>query len=229
LIVARYGFWDADQDDDAAFDRRLGTVLREVGDRGKPVLSEAVPPSLREPTPAPAPAPTLTHLQRAPARAPAPAPVAAPAPAPAPARTPTPAVPAPALAPAVSQRSAALVPIAPADEGFSPGRQQMATTTRSYSAVESSTTMVERLLDEANAERAAMEARLEAKDAKLETKLAEQRREMDDKMQAKDKVIAELMAPTPPAISDEELTQLQARLEALHAAKLLSDEVRTPC
>eukprot|EP01046_Picozoa_sp_COSAG06_P032314 COSAG06_NODE_3218_length_5663_cov_8.989216_10_plen_79_part_00 len=35
LIVARYGFWDADQDDDAAFDRRLGAVLREVGDRGK--------------------------------------------------------------------------------------------------------------------------------------------------------------------------------------------------
>jgi hypothetical protein len=42
LIVARYGFWDADQDDDAAFDRRLGAVLREVGDRGKLVLSEAV-------------------------------------------------------------------------------------------------------------------------------------------------------------------------------------------
>jgi hypothetical protein len=41
LTVARYGFWDADQDDDAAFDRRLGAVLREVGDRGKLVLSEA--------------------------------------------------------------------------------------------------------------------------------------------------------------------------------------------
>ena len=107
--------------------------------------------------------------------------------------------------------------------------QQMATTTRSYSAVESSTTMVERLLDEAKAERAAMEARLEAKDVKLESKLAEQRREMEDKMQAKDQVIAELMAPAPPAISDEALTQLQARLEALHAAKLLSDDVRAPC
>ena len=69
LIVARYGFWDADQDDDAAFDRRLGAVLREVGDRGKLVLSEAVPPSFREPAPAPAPAPAPT-----PAPAPAPAP-----------------------------------------------------------------------------------------------------------------------------------------------------------
>jgi hypothetical protein len=39
-----YGFWDADQDDDAAFERRLDSVIREIGDRGKLVLPEAIPP-----------------------------------------------------------------------------------------------------------------------------------------------------------------------------------------
>ena len=56
-----------------------------------------------------------------------------------------------------------------------------------------------------------MEARLDAKDAKLE---------------AKDAAIAELMAPAP-AVSEGELAALQARLEGLHAAKLLTDEVRS--
>ena len=58
---------------------------------------------------------------------------------------------------------------------------------------------------------AEMEARLDAKDAKLE---------------AKDAAIAELMAPAP-AVSEGELAALQARLEGLHAAKLLTDEVRS--
>ena len=78
-----YAFWDADELDDVAFDRRLDAVLREVGERGKPVLAEAVPPSLHEPTPAPAleaPAPAAPALAQAPAPAPAPA-TAAPAPA----------------------------------------------------------------------------------------------------------------------------------------------------
>jgi len=58
-----YGFWDADQDDDAAFERRLDVVLREIGDRGKIQISEAVPP---EPTPAPAPAPIRAAVAAAP-------------------------------------------------------------------------------------------------------------------------------------------------------------------
>eukprot|EP01046_Picozoa_sp_COSAG06_P060920 COSAG06_NODE_13153_length_1288_cov_1.280067_1_plen_133_part_10 len=103
-----YGFWDADQDDDTAFDRRLSAVLREVGDRGKVVVSEAVPP-FREPTPAPAPAPLPA---RSPALAAAAAASATPAPAPAPARAPALASVAaaslpPALAPTLS---AALTP-----------------------------------------------------------------------------------------------------------------------
>ena len=39
-----YAFWDADQDEDAAFELRLDAVVREIGDRGKPMLSETVTP-----------------------------------------------------------------------------------------------------------------------------------------------------------------------------------------
>jgi hypothetical protein len=78
-----YGFWDADQDDDATFERRIDSLVREIGDRGKLwMMSEAVPP---EPTPEPAPAPI-----RAPAPAPAPAPIQAAASAQAPAPAPVP-------------------------------------------------------------------------------------------------------------------------------------------
>ena len=69
-----YAMWDADKDDDAAFEHRLDNVVREIGDRGKVLLPEAVTP-LREPTPAPVPAPTPAQvLVSALAPAPAPAP-----------------------------------------------------------------------------------------------------------------------------------------------------------
>lgn len=68
----------------------------------------------------------------------------------------------------------------------------------------------ERMEAKAKADRAEMEAKLEAKDAKMEAK------------------IAELTAPAPAAISDGQVAALQARIEALNAAKLLSDEVRAP-
>jgi hypothetical protein len=85
----RYPMWDAEKDEDAAFDRRLDTVVREMGERGKPLLVPEVVTPFREPISAPAPAPT-------------PAPALAPAPAPAPVPTPAPAlVPAPAPAPAL--------------------------------------------------------------------------------------------------------------------------------
>ena len=42
-----YAMWDAENDDDATFERRLGSVMREIGDRGKLITSvrEAVPPN----------------------------------------------------------------------------------------------------------------------------------------------------------------------------------------
>jgi hypothetical protein len=56
-----YSMWDAERDDDAAFETRLDKVVREIGERGKLMLPEAVPFQL---TPAPTPA-----LNRAPAPA----------------------------------------------------------------------------------------------------------------------------------------------------------------
>ena len=61
-----YAMWDAEKDDDAAFERRLDSVVREIGERGKLLMvSEAVPP-FHEPSPAPAPRATLgTQFYRA--------------------------------------------------------------------------------------------------------------------------------------------------------------------
>jgi hypothetical protein len=72
-----YAMWDADQDDDAAFERRLGSVLREMADRGKLMVAEAVPPERIAPAPAPAPAPAAAAPVSAPALIPAPAPAPA--------------------------------------------------------------------------------------------------------------------------------------------------------
>ena len=91
-----YAMWDVDEDDDAAFERRLGSVIREIADRGKLMVAEAVPPEpMPAPDPAPAPAPTLTS-----APAPAPAHLYAPAPSPAQAQAPAPAQ---ALTPATAE------------------------------------------------------------------------------------------------------------------------------
>jgi hypothetical protein len=70
-----YAFWDADQDDDAAFEKRIDGVCKEIGGRGRLKLSEAVPPVAPAHAPPAAPAPLPAH---------APAHVLAPAPAPAP-------------------------------------------------------------------------------------------------------------------------------------------------
>ena len=95
-----YSFLAAEQDDEAAFEKRLDTVVREIGDRGKPKrVHEGVPPA-----PAPTPAP-----------APAPRPRAAPAPAPA-----------PATAPAPAPATAALVLAATSDWSFTPTLQTSA-------------------------------------------------------------------------------------------------------
>jgi hypothetical protein len=63
-----HGMWDGDKDDDAAFERRLDPVVRELGDRGKRQRATATAGT-------PSPAPALASV-----RAPAPAPtVVAPA------------------------------------------------------------------------------------------------------------------------------------------------------
>eukprot|EP01043_Picozoa_sp_COSAG02_P032124 COSAG02_NODE_2132_length_9721_cov_44.831324_1_plen_70_part_10 len=55
-----YAMWDAENDDDAAFERRVDSVTGEIGERGKLNVPESVPPvRATAPTPAPAPAPAL--------------------------------------------------------------------------------------------------------------------------------------------------------------------------
>jgi hypothetical protein len=80
--------------------------------------------------------------------------------------------------------------------------------------------MVERLLDQ---QREMMREQRDYQERKMT--------ELEAKLEAKDRSIeakiAELTAPAPSAISEEQLTALQARLEGLHVAKLLSDEVRS--
>ena len=73
--------WDAENDDDAAFERRMASVVREVGERGKLIVAESVPP-VRTGEGAPAPAPAL-ESGPAPEPAPEPTPTRPPAPAPA--------------------------------------------------------------------------------------------------------------------------------------------------
>jgi hypothetical protein len=68
--------------------------------------------------------------------------------------------------------------------------------------------MVSFMREERDDMEARLEARLEAKEAEMEAK------------------IAKLTAPEPEAITDEDLVTLQARLEGLHASKLITDEVR---
>ena len=71
-------------------------------------------------------------------------------------------------------------------------------------------------------ERAHAESRMQASEAKLE----QQRQAMEAKLEAKDAEMARKMAPPGDAIAAEQLAALQTRLEGLHAAQLLADEVR---
>ena len=120
-----YAMWEAEKDDDRAFERRLDSVVREIGDRGKVMIPEAVTPA-PAPTPSPVLAPALA-LAPAPAAAPAPAPAAAsaPAPAPAPALAPAPA-PAPVRAPMAVATPSMVQPTTPSVNArhFTPTAQQ---------------------------------------------------------------------------------------------------------
>ena len=87
--------WDAEEDDEPAFARRVDTVCREIGERGRLITPEAVPVLKKSsagdmPTPLPEPAPAvalgaLTHTRArvlTPTPAPAPQPARPPRPAP---------------------------------------------------------------------------------------------------------------------------------------------------
>eukprot|EP01043_Picozoa_sp_COSAG02_P041045 COSAG02_NODE_3373_length_6852_cov_3.840071_1_plen_328_part_00 len=117
--------------------------------------------------------------------------------------------PAPAPAPASPPHSTALAPV---EQGLTPSMQMM-----SMQRSAESSTLVERLLDEAKADRAEAKADRAAIEARFEARLAQQRQEME-------MTITKLTAPAPAAISDEQVASLQNRFEALHTAKLLTVE-----
>ena len=62
---------------------------------------------------------------------------------------------------------------------------------------------------------------MEQQRMEMEAKMEQQRKEMDIQQAA---LKADLTAPPAAAITDEELTALQARIEGLHVTKLLTDE-----
>ena len=228
-----YGFWDADGDDDAAFEKRVNLVIREVGERGKPMLLEAVPPAAvrRAPAPAPAPAPVCAPapaLAPVPAPAPALAPVHAPAPVPAAALALAPTTPAPASVPTMSQ-------------GYSPSLQQsvqLSSVSQHATSLGGSFEAVVAVLDkqqdkmvgllreereEAKAEMQEMEAKLQQQQAAAKAELAAKQTETDQLREAahESKLRAREQAVK---LREQQLMALQARLEALHAAELLADE-----
>jgi hypothetical protein len=213
LIVARYGFWDAEQDDDAAFDRRLGAVLREVGDRGKLVLSEAVPPSFREPTPAPAPAPTPT-------------PAHAPAPARGPAQASAPTAPTATITSSMTPRTDA------PQQSYTPSMQQhnrmpistLGTERQGGTTAADVSGSFAQTVTFMREEREHLHQMMEKQKAEVERLLerdAEAKAENDKlRAEAADKRVEAVAA----RLRDQQLIAFQARLEALSAAKLLSDD-----
>ena len=90
----------------------------------------------------------------------------------------------------------------------------------------SSAAVVELLLErdqelrsEAKAEKAELEAKMQVEKAELRKEMAAEKAELREEFEAK----LENLTPKE-AISAERLTALEARLEALHAAQLLTDE-----
>jgi hypothetical protein len=173
-----YKFHGDDLEDEAVFQQRMDSLTREIGDRGKSGLSEAVPPG-RAWAPTPAPVPTAASA-RAPARASAPTPA-----------------PAPALAPATQ------MPAATPDRSFTPTVQTSPMTQLQQS---DALQLMER-----------MEARLEKQQEEME-KLRE------EAIEARIQAAVQAAQKPQEAFSGQQLMDLQARLVALHEAKLLTED-----
>ena len=101
--------------------------------------------------------------------------------------------------------------LAPAERSFTPtllsASQMQNDSLSSAAVVELLLERDEKLREEAKAEKAELEAKMEARQVELEA----QKAELEAKLSPKE------------AISAERLTALEARLEAMHAAQLLTD------
>ena len=189
-----FRFYDAESLDVAAFEERVDGLAREIGQRGKPQQRPRIAEAVPPSAAAPAPAAAASSVVPGRSRP-------APAPAPAPARTPT--------------RSSSNALVA-ADQSFTPSMQAITSSSpaapiagmgmaASAGGGSSSAAEIAWLLKEMR-----QDSKLERDELRAE--MERQRAEMEAKL-------------TPaPAISDGQITALQARLEALHAAGLLSEE-----
>ena len=210
LVGARlyFNFHAAAIGTEAEFVQQIELVVCELGERGKPsaatgpLMNEGVPPH-RVPAIAAAPAPAST---------PAPASIQSPAQAPAP-------VPAAAMVVRDDDRSGSFTPSWSSPSPHQQLRQLQPTTfqgtTTSSSSSSSST-------DDASIVRLLLER---------EDKLRGLMLEREEKMEATaeglrgeiEKLREALKPQPPPRIRDEQVAALQARLEALHAAELVTE------
>ena len=232
------GFWDADEDDDAAFELRLDSVVREIGDRGKIVLPEAVTP-FHEPTPAPAPAPAAVVTR---ARAPAPAPAPSPAPSPAPTTPRQPTARSNAAAAVTPTLNTSITPSALSSPVPMVRRHRQSEEAVTVSApaayaggagaasIDEVSALIEKHQDkivgllqtqrqEMEAQRQEVELKMERlRDEAIEARVqaaVEQERKAAERLRAE---------ATTAQLRDHQLAVLQSRLEALRAAKLVSDD-----
>ena len=211
-----YRFFPSAVGTDAAFVEQMDAVAREIGDRGKAkALSEAVPPAtMRASAPAAAPAPALA---RAPARAPAPAPAStlAPAPAPAPApQTPQPSV--LSFTPSMQSSPAQVVV-----------RQEVAPAAAVSSESSSAGTFSE-MVSFMREEREMMVSAMEKQRHEMQALVEQERSEKETQLEQIQQRMT-LAHVHELAVSDEDLATLQARLDGLHAAQLMTDEELYAC
>jgi hypothetical protein len=230
----RYAMWDAEQDDNAAFEQRLDNVVREIGDRGKLLVPEAETP-FREPTPAPAPAVVAPGLTPSPSPSPAPAPALVPAAAASPVSLTAATAPASTLATSTTDPVLVTAPqLTPPSTTPTTTRQEVGLSSRSALGVGTSFAEIvsfmreerENMLSVVEKQRQEMHAEAKLERATLEAKLEEQR--LESQAQAErhrhEAQAMQDIASAKSCVSDGQLELLQTRLDALRQAKLLTDE-----
>ena len=201
ISLIRYKMWDAETDDDAAFEKRMDGLCREIGTRAQQALPEAVPPeAVPATTPMRAAPPAATASSAKPAVAPAP--ILAPVPAPSPAPQ--------LMAP---ERS-----FTRTSQPATPQTQQVLVSNPGVDARGSFSEMVCFMREE----REHTEARLAAQEAKLEVQRHETEKLRQEMFESQ--LQAAQAAMPHEVISTEQVDALMARLEVLHSAKLLSDD-----
>ena len=210
-----YAMWDANEDDDAAFERRANPMLREIGDRCKVVVVEAGQRP-HEPTPAPSPAPTRQVAQ---------------------AQTPGVGAPHSSTSSSHSHQQGEKTAVK-GSRAVTTVQQLMPSTASSttsgsfaemaaFSREERASRESER--QEWEAKRQEWEAKLEAQRQQSEAKLEKQRQEWEAQRQAYETKLEVQRQETERqdakmCVSDAKLEGLQERFDALRQAKLLTDD-----